>query len=39
MVMGSTQPLTEVSTRFFSEGKWRLAREVDNLANISEPSV
>jgi hypothetical protein len=39
MVLGSTQPLTEMSTRYLSEGKKRPARRADNLAAICEPNV
>jgi hypothetical protein len=31
MALGSTQPLTEMSTRNFPEGKKRPARRADNL--------
>jgi hypothetical protein len=36
---GSTQPLTEMSTRNLPGGKWQLAREVDNLTAMCELSV
>jgi hypothetical protein len=39
MAMGSTQPLTEMSTRNLPGGKKRLARRADNLAAICEPNV
>jgi hypothetical protein len=39
MVLGSTQPLTEMSTRKFPGGKNRPARRTDNLAAIYEPNV
>jgi hypothetical protein len=34
MALGSTQPLTEMSTRNLSGGKVRPARRADNLAAI-----
>jgi hypothetical protein len=34
---GSTQPLTEMSTRNLPGGKGRPAREADNLTAICEP--
>jgi hypothetical protein len=37
MVLGSTQPLTEMSTRNLPGGKKRPARRADNLAAIYEP--
>jgi hypothetical protein len=37
--LGSTQPLTERSTRNFPEGKKRPARRADILAAIYEPNV
>jgi hypothetical protein len=37
MALGSNQPLTEMSTRNFPEGKKRLAHRADNLAAIYEP--
>jgi hypothetical protein len=37
MALGSTQPLTEISTRNLSGGKGRPAREADNLTAICEP--
>jgi hypothetical protein len=37
MALGSTQPLTEMSTRNLLRGKGRAEREADNLAAISEP--
>jgi hypothetical protein len=39
MDLGSTQPLTEMSTRDLSEGKKRPARGADNLAAIYKPNV
>jgi hypothetical protein len=43
MALGSTQPLTEMSTRNLpgggGGGKGRLARGADNLAAICEPIV
>jgi hypothetical protein len=39
MVLGSTQPLTEMSTRNLPGGKGRPARKADNLTAISEPTV
>jgi hypothetical protein len=37
--LGSTQPLTEMSTRNLLVGKWRPARKADNLTVICEPTV
>jgi hypothetical protein len=39
MALGSTQPLTEMSTRNLAGGKGRQARRADNLAAICEPTV
>jgi hypothetical protein len=39
MALGSTQPLTEMSTRNLPGGKKRPARKVDNLTAICEPIV
>jgi hypothetical protein len=39
MALGSTQPLTEMSTRIFLEGKGLPAGRADNLATICEPNV
>jgi hypothetical protein len=39
MALGSTQPLTEMSTRKLTGGKKRPARRADNLAAIYEPNV
>jgi hypothetical protein len=39
MALGSTQPLTERSTRNLPGGKERPARMTDNLAAICEPNV
>jgi hypothetical protein len=39
MALGSTQPLTEMSTRNFPRGKKQPARRADNLAAICEPNV
>jgi hypothetical protein len=37
MALGSTQPVTEMSTRNLPEGKGRPARKADNLTAICEP--
>jgi hypothetical protein len=39
MAVGSTQPLTEMSTRNLPGGKKRPARRTDNPAAICEPNV
>jgi hypothetical protein len=39
MTLGSTQPLTKMSTRDLTGGKKRSARRADNLAAINEPNV
>jgi hypothetical protein len=39
MVLGSTQPLTEMSTRNLPGGKGRPARKADNLTAVCEPIV
>jgi hypothetical protein len=39
MALGSTQPLTEMSTRNILGGKGRPARIADNLAAIYEPII
>jgi hypothetical protein len=39
MTLGSTQPLTEMSTRNLSGGKGWLAHKADNLTTIYEPTV
>jgi hypothetical protein len=39
MTLGSTQPLTEMSTRNIPGGKKMPARRADNLAAIYEPNV
>jgi hypothetical protein len=39
MALGSTQPLTEMSTRNLRGGKGRAARRVDNFTAICEPTV
>jgi hypothetical protein len=39
VALGSTQPLTEMSTRNFPGGKGRPARKADNLTAICEPIV
>jgi hypothetical protein len=39
MVLGSTQPLTQVSTRNLPGGKKRPARRANNLAAICGPNV
>jgi hypothetical protein len=39
MALGSTQPLTEMSTRNLTGGKGKPVREADNLTAICEPIV
>jgi hypothetical protein len=39
MALGSTQPVTEMSTRKIPGGKERPARKVNNLTAICEPIV
>jgi hypothetical protein len=39
MALGSTKPLTEMSTRNLPVGKGRPARKADNLTTMSEPTV
>jgi hypothetical protein len=39
MVLGLTEPLTEMSTRNLPGGKWQPARVADNLATICKPIV
>jgi hypothetical protein len=39
MALGSTQPLTEMSTRNLHGGKGRPARKADNLTAICKPIV
>jgi hypothetical protein len=39
MALGSTQPLTEMSTRNLPGGKKQPVRMADNLAAICEPNV
>jgi hypothetical protein len=39
MAQGSTQPLTEMSTRNLTGGKGRPEREADNLTAVYEPIV
>jgi hypothetical protein len=39
MDLGSTQPLTEMSTRNLPVEKWRPAHKVDKLTTICEPIV
>jgi hypothetical protein len=39
MALGSTHPLTEMSTKDLAGGKGRPAREADNLTAICEPIV
>jgi hypothetical protein len=39
MDLGSTQPLTKLSTRNIPGGKKRPARKAHNLATICEPNV
>jgi hypothetical protein len=39
MAMGSTQPLTEMSTKNLPGGKGRPARKAENLTDICQPIV
>jgi hypothetical protein len=39
VALGSTQPLTEMSTRNLPGGKWCPERGADNLTAICEPTV
>jgi hypothetical protein len=39
MALGSTLPLSEMSTRNLPEGKGRSARKAENLTAIYEPIV
>jgi hypothetical protein len=39
MVLGSTQPLIEMSTRNLPGSKRRPARKADNLTAVCEPTV
>jgi hypothetical protein len=39
MAVGSTQPVTEMSTRNLPAGKGRSARKANNLIVICEPTV
>jgi hypothetical protein len=39
LCLGSTQPLTDMSTRNLPGGKARPARKVDNLSAICEPII
>jgi hypothetical protein len=39
MAVGSTQPLTEISTGIFLGRKERPARKADNFTAICEPTV
>jgi hypothetical protein len=39
MALGSTQPLTEMSTKNLPGGNGRPARKADNLTAICEPIV
>jgi hypothetical protein len=39
MALGSTQPLTEISTRNLPGGKGQPARKADDLTDIWEPIV
>jgi hypothetical protein len=39
MALGSTQPLTKMSTRNLPGGKKRQARKADKFAAICEPNV
>jgi hypothetical protein len=38
MTLGSTQPLTEMSSRNFPGGKGRAERKADNLTALYEPT-
>jgi hypothetical protein len=39
MALGSTEPLTEMSTRILPGGEGRSARKADSLTAICEPVV
>jgi hypothetical protein len=39
MILGSTQPLTEMCTRNLPGGRWQSERTADNLTVIYEPIV
>jgi hypothetical protein len=39
MALGSSQPLTEMSTRNLLGAKWRTAHKADSLTAICEPIV
>jgi hypothetical protein len=39
MTLGSTQPITEMSSRNLPEGKWWPARKANNLTAIYETTV
>jgi hypothetical protein len=39
MALGSTQPLTETSTRYLNGDKKRPAHRADKLAAICEPNI
>jgi hypothetical protein len=39
MALGSTQPLTEMTTGIFLGGKERPTRKADNLTAICEPTA
>jgi hypothetical protein len=39
MALVQTQPLTEMSTRNLSGGKWLLENKADNLTGICDPIV
>jgi hypothetical protein len=39
MALGSTQPVTEMSTSYIPGGKGRPARKADNLTAFCEPIV
>jgi hypothetical protein len=39
MALGSTQPITEMTTRNLPGGKGRPVRKADNFAAICEPTV
>jgi hypothetical protein len=39
MALGSTQPLTDMSTKNLPGGKGRVARKADNFTAVCEPIV
>jgi hypothetical protein len=39
MALGSTHPITEISSKIFLGGKGWLAFKADNLTTICEPTV